>query len=58
MTYTNIIMTLAVFLGPIVAIYVSKLLDKYKIQYEKKLGIYRVLMVTRSAGLSKYLKGH
>lgn len=51
-TITDIIMILAVFLGPIVAVRITRYIDDRKEKRERQLNIFRVLMATRAATLS------
>ncbi len=44
---------LAIILGPILAIQVEKLLEKKRQEKERRLGIFKVLMVTRGSVLSQ-----
>jgi hypothetical protein len=48
MTATNIIMILAVFLGPIVAVRLTRFLDDRKEVRERKLWVFKTLMATRA----------
>lgn len=48
MTISDVVMVLAVFLGPIFAVRVSRHLDIEKGKAERKLSIFKTLMATRS----------
>ena len=48
MTVTDLIMIAAVFLGPIVAVRLTRYLDNRKEIKERKLEIFKSLMATRS----------
>lgn len=52
MTTENIIMTAAVFLGPVVAVQITRFLDNLKERRERRLAIFKTLMATRGVNLS------
>lgn len=52
MTISDWVMILAVFLGPIVAVQLTKYLDHNKEKRQRKLDIFKTLMATRAYGIS------
>ena len=52
MTLTDILVVLAIFLGPIVAVRLTRYLDDKKETRNRRLLLYRILMATRAATLS------
>jgi Family of unknown function (DUF6680) len=52
MDLTNILMIAAIFLGPIVAVRLTRYLDDKKEVRERKVRIFKILMATRGAALS------
>jgi hypothetical protein len=52
MTISDWIMILAVFSGPIVAVQLTKHLDRQKEKRQRKLDIFKTLMATRAYGIS------
>jgi hypothetical protein len=52
MTISDWVMILAVFLGPIVAVQLTKYLDHKKEKRQRKLDIFKTLMATRAYGIS------
>ena len=53
MTTTDIIMIIAIFSGPIVAVQLQKYLENYREIKLRKIHIYKILMSTRAARLSE-----
>lgn len=53
MSNTEIIMVLAVFLGPVVAVRLTRFLDDRKEVRERKLWIFKTLMATRAYTLAQ-----
>ncbi|WP_156647867.1 DUF6680 family protein [Methylobacterium sp. Leaf87] len=43
---------IATFIGPVAAVYVTRLIDKKRENYERKMRIFRILMGNRAAGLN------
>lgn len=52
MTISDWLMIIAVFLGPIIAIQLTRFLDNKKEERERKLGIFKTLMATRAYAAS------
>ena len=52
MKIADLVMILAVFAGPIVAVQLSRYLDRKKEIHERKLVIFKTLMATRATTLS------
>lgn len=48
MTWKEIVNLIAIILGPILAIQVSKVIEHFKERRERKLSIFKVLMTTRA----------
>ena len=52
MTWGNFLTVLAILLAPLIALRVSRFLDKRKEDKARRLDVFRTLMATRAAGLS------
>jgi len=48
----NILTILAILISPLIAVQVTELLNKIKLNRQRKLDIFKDLMATRAAGLS------
>ncbi len=52
MILTDILTIIAILLGPIIAVQLTRIIDRNKRADERKLGIFKALMTTRSATLA------
>lgn len=52
MTITDVLMILAIFLGPIVAVQLTRFLDERREIRERKLNVFKTLMATRAYSVS------